>query len=294
MATMTALTGYAAELQIPVWAEAGEILTAQNVSAAVNDSPTQVLSVNTPTDDLMLLVVLDLTDDLAAVQQARDALTARINQLPANHFVGVLNAQNGLNVLTEPSADREAVAGAIQAQPVGGLAGLLNTVERAAQIGESVIKKSGVRLAILYLTDSDVCSYRENFCNAQVNGNDSGDLSRGQNGNTLVRERISRMVTSLNETSAPVFISHLSYRNDNLNVAYQTGLINIATATGGSATISRSIAEIPTAINETIDRILSHSTVTVELPADQSRVVGVTLTEQGKILEHRSDYVINN
>ncbi len=156
------------------------------------------------------------------------------------------------------------------------------------------MEKSGVRLAVLYLTDSDVCGYRENFCNAQVNSNDSGDLSRGNAGNVLIREKIARMVNSLNQTRAPVFISHLSYRNDNLNVSYQTGLIALAAATGGSATISRSNAEIPSAINEIIDRILSSSSVTIELPNEDPGNVGVQLTHQGKLLDSRSEYVIRN
>jgi hypothetical protein len=177
---------------------------------------------------------------------------------------------------------------------VGGRAGLLNTIEKAAQIGGSVISKSGVRLAVLYLTDSDIGNYRENYNNAVVNNSDHGDLSR-QFTDVLVRERISRMVTSLRSTRAPVFISQLTYRTDQLNLAYQTGLLALADATGGSATISRSIAEIPSAINELLDRILGHYSVAVSLPETGRDRLDVELkTREGHPLTHRSTYVLRD
>lgn len=280
----------AATLQVPVWAD-GDAISADSISASVDGAPADVVGVRAPADDLMLLVVLDLTDDLAAVSQARNALIERIQDFPGNYYVGVMQAQNGLSVLSEPSADREAAAAAIRNQPVGGRAGLLNTIERAAEIGGSVIEKSGVRLAILYLTDSDIQNYRENYTNDVVNSSDNGDLSR-QNSDTLVRERISRMVASLGNTSAPVFISHLTYRTDQLNVAYQTGLIALAGATGGSATISRSIAEIPSAINELVDLIVGHYGVQVDVPAESSKV-GINLqSRSGGQLTYRTDYTL--
>ena len=294
VALLATLALAAAELQVPFWAPQGTTILPEDIKAAINNSPAPVLSVQQPTDDLVLLVVLDLTNDLAAVTQARNALTARIAEFPENAYVGVLHAQNGLNVMAEPTPDREVSAEAINSHPVGGRAGLLDTIEQVAKIGGSVMEKSGVRLAILYLTDSDVCGYRENFCNAQVNSNDSGDLSRGNAGNVLIREKIARMVNSLNETRAPVFISQLTYRNDNLNVSYQTGLIALAAATGGSATISRSNSQIPSAINETIDRILSSSSVTIELPNEDPGNVGVQLTHQGKLLDSRSEFMIKD
>jgi hypothetical protein len=101
------------------------------------------------------------------------------------------------------------------------------------------------------------------------------------------------MVASLSRTQAPVFISHLTYRTDALNVAYQTGLISIAAATGGSATVARSVAEIPAAVNDTLDRILKHYTVTVALP-NQNKSVDLTLDQQGASLDYRSNFVVGN
>jgi hypothetical protein len=281
-----------ASIQVPVWTAPGESISAESLSASIDGTAAKIVDVHSPQDDLMLLVVLDLTDDLAAVEQARGALIDRINALPPNCFVGVLQDQNSLSVLAEPSPDRLVAANAIRSHPVGGRAGLLNTIEAAARIGSAVISRSGVRLAVLYLTDSDIRNYRENYQNSVVNSSDNGDLSR-QNSDTLVRERISRMVTALAETQVPVFISQLSYRTDQLNVAYQTGLITLAGATGGSATISRSIAEIPSAIDKLLDRILAQYTVRVVLPAVHENEIELTLeTAQGNSLTYRTEYVL--
>jgi hypothetical protein len=92
-----------------------------------------------------------------------------------------------------------------------------------------------------------------------------------------------------------VFIAQLTYRTDQLNLAYQTGLLALSNATGGSATISRSIAEIPTAIDELLDRILDHYSVQVAVPASEHNKVDVRLkTSEGNPLTHRSSYILRH
>jgi hypothetical protein len=278
-------------LQVPVWSDGGAI-SSDSVTAQVNGADSKVLAVRGPDDDLMLLVVLDLTDDLAAVTQARNALAARIEKLAGNHFVGIMAAQNGLTVLAAPGDDRESTNKALRSHPVGGRAGLLNTLEEAARISTSIENKSGVRVAVLYVSDSDINNYRENYNNAVVNSSDKGDLSR-QVSDQLVRERVSRMTSSLAASRAPVFIAQLSYKNDQLNQAYQTGLLSLAGATGGSAVVSRSVAEIPSAIDDLMDRIVGHYSVGVEVPEGTRAQVDVKLALQsGAALSHRSNFVL--
>ncbi len=277
---------------VPVWAPTGGTLPAESLTAQIGGEPTEVLSVQAPSDDLMLLVVLDLTDDLALVEQARTALLARIEKLPPNHMVGVLSAQNGLRVLTEPTSDRAKIAAAIRSQQVGGRAGLLETVEEAASIGSSVIAKSGIRLAILYVTDSDINNYREAFDNPTVNRSDNGDVSRRMD--SLVRERMSRMAQSLGKAQAPLFITHLNYRSDQLNVAYQTGLISLTAATGGNALIARSNAEVPEYVNSALDHILGHYSVKLALHNPALKKADVALTSESGALDYRSSYLLGN
>ena len=151
-----------------------------------------------------------------------------------------------------------------------------------------------MRLAVLYLTDSDIGNYRENFTNTTVNSSDSGDLSR-RFPDVLVRERISRTLRSLAATQAPVFISQLTYRNDQLNVAYQTGLMSLATSTGGAASISRSIAEIPSAIDSLVDRIVGHYSLSLVLPKQGGlkNLVVMLDTPTGLQLDYRAEYTVN-
>ena len=281
-----------AEVHLPIWGP-NPPLSADTLTASINGGPAKITHLATPEDDLVLLVVLDLTDDLAAVEQARRELIRRIEMFPPNFLVGVLGSQNGLRVLTEPTADREVVAAAMSFSTVGGRAGLLETIERAAQIGSSIISASGVRLAVLYVTDSDIGNYRENFTNTTVNSSDSGDLSR-RFPDVLVRERISRLQRSLAVTQAPVFISHLTYRNDQLNVAYQTGLISLAASTGGTASISRSVSEIPSGIDSLVDRIIGHYSLALAMPNDPGlKKLDVTVgTEDGRQLDYRMEYVL--
>ncbi|MEP7354855.1 MAG: hypothetical protein ABI824_16620 [Acidobacteriota bacterium] len=280
-------------VRVPVWAGSAEAdLTLASLTATVGGSPAKILQVCAPKDDLLLLLVLDLTDDLAAVEQARRTLIDRINALPPNHIVGVMTAQNGLRVLIEPTSDHQAVINAIQSQQVGGRAGLLETVEKAAELGTAISAKSGVRVAVFYITDSDIGNYREAFTNPTINQSDGGDVSR-RFSDTLIRERISRMLATLAATDAPVFVSHLVYKNDSANVAYQTGLLALTKATGGNATFSRSVSEIPAGIEATLDRIVGHYSVTVSLPASAKKKADVILkSKQTNDLTYRSTFVL--
>lgn len=277
-------------IQVPVWSPDSP-LTSADLIANISGEPADVLSVQAPADDLMLLVVLDLTDDLALVEQARTALLARVENMPANHLIGVLSAQNGLTVLAEPTSDHAKVDAAIRSQKVGGRAGLLETVEEASRIASAVIAKSGVRVAVLFVTDSDVNNYREAFDNPTVNRSDQGDVSRRMD--SLVRERMSRVAANLGKAQAPIFITHLSYRTDQLNVAYQTGLISVAAATGGNAMIARSNAEIPQYVTTILDHIAEHYSVKLAVKDPALKKADVTLESNAGELEYRTSYQLN-
>jgi len=278
---------------VPAWPPSGADLTTESVTASISGTEAPILAVRGPEDDLVLLVVLDLAGDLSFVEAARSALIEKFAGFPDNHYVGVMSAQDGLRVLSEPTANREQVAAAIRSQQVGGRAGLLNTVEQAARLGDSIGSKSGVRLAVLYITDSDIENYREDYTNPVVNSSDSRDLSR-QFSDGLVKERVSRLVAGLTATQTPLFIVHLDYRTDRLNEAYQTGLLELARATGGDVWFSRSLGGIPSEVREAVDRAESLWSVRVALPDPGVRQFEVTLAiPQEGLLEYRSRYLLN-
>jgi len=278
---------------VPAWPPNGAALTEESVTASIGGASAPVLEVRGPEDDLVLVVVLDLAGDLSLVDAARDTLIGEFDEFPENHYVAVMSAQDGLRPLSEPTADREKIAAAIRSQQVGGRAGLLNTVESAAHLGDAIGARSGVRVAVLYVTDSDISNYREDYTNPVVNSSDSRDLSRAFS-DGLVKERISRLVGNLTATQTPVFLVHLEYRTDPLNEAYQTGLLELARTTGGNAWFCRSLSGIPTEVREAVDRAESLWSVRVGLPDPSLRQFDVTLMipQQG-LLEYRSRYMMN-
>ncbi len=278
---------------VPAWSPSGADLSAESVTASIGGAAAPVLSVLGPKDDLVLMVVLDLAGDLALVDTAREALIEKISGFADNHYVAVLSAQDGLRVLAEPTGDREKVATAIRSQQVGGRAGLLNTVQTVAYLGDSIEAKSGVRMAVLYITDSDIANYREDYTNPVVNSSDSRDLSR-RFSDGLVKERISRIVAGLNSTQTPLFIVHLDYRTDRLNEAYQTGLLELARATGGDAWFARSQSGIPNQVASAVDRAADLWSVRVGLPDPDARQFEVTLLAPDEgILEYRSRFQLS-
>lgn len=285
----------ATQVRIPVWVEDRET-RAPNFTATIDGKPTRILSMKTPADEQIVLIVLDLTGDLSFAEPAKEGLISAIRKLPSTTWVGLLRAQDGLRVLADPTADREAVADAIQSLPVSGRPGLLETVEPAGRIADSMAQKSSVRLAVLYLTDSQVENYREDFANPVINSSDPHDLSR-KFPEALIQEKISKLQGILSAQQTPLFIVHLRYLTQPLNEAYQNGLKQLAEATTGSSAFCHSSAEIPDAIQKTLDIISAQYMLTLALPEKrppgiQIRVTAVDAEGQDPVLSYRSRLVV--
>jgi len=239
----------------------------------------------------MLLIILDLVEDLNEIELARKALLDSITNLPANTYVGVLRAQDGLQVMLDPTDDHAAVAEAIRGFSVRGTPGLLETVDTASQLADSILTQSHVRIAVCYVTDSDIRGYREDFSNAVINRSDYGDLSR-RFPEGRVRERISQLTGTLGSRNTPLFIVHLSYRTDQLNEAYQNGLMQLASTTGGRTVFCRSSAEIADAVGRMLTTISERYSLDVAVEAADGANVAITLESDLGPLEYRSRYRI--
>ncbi|MBI1786459.1 MAG: hypothetical protein HYR60_02770 [Acidobacteria bacterium] len=266
-------------MKIPAWA-GDQTVAAKDFRASLDGAPLRVLSVRGPKDDLMLLVALDLTGDLALVEPAKEALIAEVEKLPARSYAGLLRAQDGLAVVSDPTADRAATSEGIRSLPVSGKAGLLDTVEGAARIGDAILAKAAVRVALLYVTDSDIHNYREDFTNPVINSSDSHDLSR-RFPEGLVQDKITKLEGRLAGMQTPLFIVHLAYRGDRLNEAYQNGLKRLSETTGGSSAFCRSMADIPASIHTVLETIQAHYSVSVELPKKTRRALQIHLSLAG-------------
>ena len=281
-------------IRIPLWLESngdsGNEPATKDFSATLDGETARVVDVKCPQDDLILLLVLDLSSgDLTVLDPARQALIAELRKLSPKTYVGLLRSQDGLQVLADPTADRDKIVGAIEQQSMSGKAGLLTTMDMIGSIADSMLKKSPVRVAILYITDGDVRNYREDFTNPVINSSDFNDMSR-RFPETLVQEKIAKLEAGLAAQQAPIFIAELNSRTDRLNEAYFNGLKQLADTTAGAAVFSRSSTEIADTIQKGFATAVSHYSLTLALPDHvSSRLqIHITASESNRILSYRT------
>jgi hypothetical protein len=260
-------------------------------SASVQGQEARIVRVRPPADPMILLLVLDMTGDLTLVEPAREAAVQAVKGLPPTTWTALLRAQDGLQTLVDPTADHAPVVEAIQALQISGRAGLLEAVEPAVRLAAAILKKSPVRLATLYLTDSNIYNYREDYTNPVINYSDTRDLSR-RFPEALIREKTSKLALTLAASAAPVFIVHLAFLRDRLNEAYQTGLRQMAESSGGEAFFCRSVAEVPTSVAAAFDKISSHWAIDVELPPGTPKQFTVALSAGGLPIRARSSFAL--
>ncbi len=244
--------------------------------AALDGSPVTVLRVHGPEDGMILILVLDLTGDVSLVDAARRALAEALPRLPGHIWLTVMKSQDLLQVLADPTPDRPKIIETILAYGATGKAGLLGTLETAAKLGDSMNRRANVRVAVLYLTDSNIYNYREDFTNPVINSSDSRDLSR-RFPEQLIREKIKKLSEAMSSSETPFFFVHLSYFSDPINEAYQRGLLQLAGDSGGVGAFCRSPGEIPASLEKVLGAAASHLSVALELGRVKSRTATVTL-----------------
>lgn len=257
-------------LKIPVWVEQEdgtfwEEGKRQSFKVFLEDKEVAIKSFQHPKSGTILLVVFDTVADLTRVDEARGALQDALKDLGDQYWIGLLKSQDGLSVLQEPTADRTALNEKIQGIQVNGKAGLLDTLEPVSQLATAILQKAAVRGSVLYITDSGIANYRADYLNPVINSSDSGDLSR-RFSDRAIQEQMSRLSESLSAFTIPLFVLHLSYRGDTLNLAYQSGLERIAKESGGEAVLCRTTDEIRPALTALLQRLRSGYVVAVDQP----------------------------
>ncbi len=273
-----------APLKIPVWVETEQGVfwedgKRQSFKVFLEDKEVVVKSFQHPKSSTVLLVVFDTVADLTRVDEARNALQDAIKGLGEQYWIGLLKAQDGLSVLQEPTANRAVLSEKIQSIPVNGKAGLLDTLEPVSQLATAMLQKAAVRLSVLYITDSGIANYRADYLNPVINSSDSGDLSR-RFSDRAIQERLSRLSESLSQFTVPIFVLHLEYRGDSLNLAYQSGLERLAAESGGAAVLCRTTDEIRPALTSLLNRIRAGYLVTVEPPNTKRQALKVRIAAQ--------------
>jgi hypothetical protein len=273
-------------LRLPFWSMDGEPIEAAKIAAEVNGKPAKVGRWLDSEQDMVLLVVTDLAGDLSVVDPARKALREQIGKLPANVHVALLRAQDGLRVLADPGTARETLDQLIQEMSISGRAGLLNSIEPVQALGDGIAGRARVRVAAVVITDSDITNYQEDYTNPVVNSSDSGDMSR-RFPEGLVQEKVKKLMSTVMTRETPLFLVHLRYQTDRLNTAYQTGLLDLAGASGGAAEFCRSVGEIPDAVRRMMTAAVSLMSVEVEAQNVRSKQVQFGLAAEGRTLRYQ-------
>jgi hypothetical protein len=250
---------------IPAWIDHGECTKSPTFDPTLNGKPVKVSEKLDPNSDQIILVVFDLTGDISRIDNAEQAVISNIAKLPPNVWVGILRAQDGLHVLVDPTPDRRKVEDVITSLPSSGTPGLLETVRPSLTLADAMIRKSPVRVSVLYITDGSIYSYREDYTDPVINPSDKHDLSRRFR-DVLINEKVSKLERHIRSLEAPLFVVHLHYRHSSLDIAYQNGLDTLAKNTGGMTVICRSIPEIPQAISETFARVTNVWNLVLSVP----------------------------
>ena len=122
-----------------------------------------------------------------------------------------------------------------------------------------------------------------------INMSDTRDLSR-RFPEALVREKTAKLASVLSELDAPVFVVHLAFLRDTLNEAYQTGLRQMAEATGGQAEFCRAVGDIGETVKAMLGRIRDSWAIDVEIPPGTPRSFSVQLSAEGVDLQYRTRF----
>ena len=240
--------------KLPIWLDvrgerADADLRASDLKITIGKSPVTVSAVKGPSSPTLLFVAIDTVGDIAYINTARKTLAEEIDTLGSQFWVGLISAQEQMQILQEPTADRPLLERKIEDLTQIGKAGLLESIQPISYLATGVLLNSEVRVAIIFITDSDIGNYRADYLNPPVNASDSRDLSRRFAGRAL-QEKISRVAGLMAHAQAPVFIVHLDPGLDPLNRSYHNGLKQLAESTGGHCLLSKTSGDIPLNIHE--------------------------------------------
>lgn len=274
---------------VPLWLGNGgaKELNPGDFKAILSASEAKVTGARSTETPLLLFVAVDFSADLILTEAAKTAMVAAIKEAGPQVYLSLLRIPEQPMVIVDPTTDREKFAESLQTLPMSGRAGFFEMVDVITGVTNPVLSRNKVRAAVLYLTDSEIRNYRQDYTNPVINSADSRDLSR-RFPDALIREKVSTLTNQLLRTNVPLFVVHLNYRSDPLDEAYQTGIKRLAQSTGGRSVFCRSIAEIPVAIGDMVNAIQAMGMLEVAVPDGVSGSVALSLESPLGPMEYRN------
>jgi len=276
------VTNDSASFKLPVWIQTNGILPPRNFSISefqVTRGKFRIepISLSGPDSPMMIFVAFDTVGDVANITEARNAVIHEINELGSQFWVGLISANEQVTVIQEPTPSRELFSQKVEQLSQIGKAGLLDTLLPVADLATSVLLKSNVRVAVIFITDSDIGNYKSDYLNAPVNVSDSRDLSRRFAGRAL-QEKITRMSKAISRFQVPILVVHIAPGQDPLNRAYQNGLKQLAEIGGGKSLLSKSTGDIAATIHEAFEWARSFYLLGFRLTAAKGRYADIEIT----------------
>lgn len=237
----------------------------EDLSIFAGPEPLRITRQEQPGTPTFLFLAFDLVEDQAPINTAKQALAEKVGKLGPEYWVGLIEVQETLSVIQDPTKDKRLLLKKIQQSRQFGKAGLLESVQALADFSSSLMRKSSVRVAVILVTDSDVANYRTEYSNPTINRSDSRDLSRRFQGRAL-QEEISRLSTAMVRFPVPLLVVHVAPGRDSLNRTYQNGLVQVTGAAGGRLFLSKSTGDIPRTLQEAFEWADSFYAVEFEVP----------------------------
>jgi hypothetical protein len=274
-----------ADLKVPLWVKNAEgehvqELQPESIRVWFDEEAATVTGVDPPDGNRIILIVMDVVGDIVRVDAARQALVEALQGLHPQHYVALLRAQDGLQIIVEPTNERELIKDSILNLQVSGFPELLGSLEGAAALGHRILSESEVSVATLYITDGSIYDYRGGFTNPVINPSDGGDLTRRFR-DSLIQEKITTTLDAVMRSWTPLFFLHLENSRDDLNMVYQNGLRQVAQATGGDIQLCDSPTQIPTYLTQLLEQVTSFHSVNIEVPAEMHGRVKLRLEVDG-------------
>lgn len=237
----------------------------RDLSIFAGPEPLQITRQEQPGTPTFLFLAFDLVEDQAPINAAKQALAQEVRKLGTEYWVGLIEVQETLSVIQDPTRDKPLLLKKIQQSRQFGKAGLLESIQALADFSSSLMRRSSVRVAVILVTDSDVANYRTEYSNPTINRSDRRDLSRRFQGRAL-QEEISRLSTALVRFPVPLLVVHVAPGRDSLNRTYQDGLVQVTGAAGGRLFLSKSTGDIPRTLQEAFEWADSFYAVEFEVP----------------------------
>lgn len=237
----------------------------EDLSVFAGPEPLQITRQERPGTPTFLFLAFDLVEDQAPINAAKQALADEVRKLGPEYWVGLIEVQETLSVIQDPTRDKRLLLKKVQQSRQFGKAGLLESVQALADFSSSLMRRSSVRVAVILVTDSDVSNYRTEYSNPPINRSDRRDLSRRFEGRAL-QEEISRLSTAMVRFPVPLLVVHVAPGRDSLNRTYQDGLVQVAGAAGGRLFLSKSTGDIPRTLQEAFEWADSFYAVEFEVP----------------------------